>query len=283
MNRRSLNGGNCALIAPRRFSDRTGALPFKSLSRPLRPPADPPMGVGREGGWTIRSLAVINAKGGVLKTSTALALAAGMAKQAAKAGRKPVLLVDADSQAHSTLILTEQEAKSPTIREVLMDECEARDAIRPTRIKGLDILPAAADLAACTTLLQDETGRELRLRCALRSIERRYSVVLVDSAPQVTLVTMSVLRGVNELIVPVDASLFALSALGKLRDIVSDVRRLLDHPELTIIGLLLVRAGPIGRPGSLRRNSAAPTDRLSTARRFPLVRFQTRPTTLTAP
>jgi chromosome partitioning protein len=190
----------------------------------------------------MRSLAVINAKGGVLKTTTALSIAAGMAMQAKGKRQKPILLVDADPQAHSTLILCEREAESPTLREVLMDEAEALEAIRPTRIKGLDILPAAGDLAACTTLLQDETGRELRLRRALRSIERRYSCAIVDSAPQVTLVTMAILRGVNELIVPVDASLFALSGLGKLRDIVSDVRRLLDHPELTIIGLLLVRA-----------------------------------------
>lgn len=188
----------------------------------------------------MRTLAVINAKGGVCKTTTALCLAAGMAKRAK--GQKPVLLVDADSQAHSSLIMLEGEADRPTLREVLMDEAEARDAIRPTRIKGLDILPAASDLAACTTLLQDETGRELRLKRALRSIERKYSCVVVDSAPQVTLVTMAVLRGVDELIVPVDASLFALSGLGKLRDIVADVRRLLDHSALTIIGLLLVRA-----------------------------------------
>jgi len=188
----------------------------------------------------MRSLAVINAKGGVCKTTTALCLAAGMAKRAK--GQKPILLVDADSQAHSTLIMLEREADRPTLREVLMDEAEAREAIRPTRIKGLDILPAAGDLAACTTLLQDETGRELRLRRALRSVERKYSCVIVDSAPQVTLVTMAVLRGVDELIVPVDASLFALSGLGRLRDVVADVRRLLDHDALTIIGLLLVRA-----------------------------------------
>jgi chromosome partitioning protein len=185
------------------------------------------------------TLAVINAKGGVSKTTTALCLAAGMAK---RKGQKPVLLVDADSQAHSTLIMLEREADRPTLREVLMDEAEAREAIRPTRIKGLDILPAAGDLAACTTLLADETGRELRLKRALRSVERKYSCVIVDSAPQVTLVTMAVLRGVDSLIVPVDASLFALSGLGRLRDVVSDVRRLLDHNALTIIGLLLVRA-----------------------------------------
>lgn len=188
----------------------------------------------------MRTLAVINAKGGVCKTTTALCLAAGMAMRGK--GKKPVLLVDADSQAHSTLISLEGEADSPTLREVLMDEATALDAIRPTRIKGLDILPAAGDLAACTTLLQDETGRELRLRRALRSVERKYSICIVDSAPQVTLVTMAVLRGVNELIVPINASLFALNGLGKLRDIVADVRRLLDHPELAIIGLLLVQA-----------------------------------------
>jgi chromosome partitioning protein len=188
----------------------------------------------------MRSIAVINAKGGVCKTTTALNLAAGMAKRV-KSKDKPILLVDADSQAHSTLICLEGEADSPTLREVLMDEAEAVDAIRPTRIKGLDLLPAASDLAACATLLKDELGGPLRLRRALRSIDRKYSCVIVDSAPQVTQTTLAVLRGVDELIVPIDASLFALSGLGKLRDIVADVRRLLDHDALTIIGLLLVR------------------------------------------
>jgi chromosome partitioning protein len=188
----------------------------------------------------MRSLAVINAKGGVCKTTTALNLAAGMARRL-KSKDKPILLVDADSQAHSTLICLEGEAGSPTLREVLMDEAEATDAIVKTRIKGLDILPAASDLVACATLLKDELGGPLRLRRALRSVDRKYSCVIVDSAPRIDQIGLAVLRGVDEVIVPVDASLFALSGLGQLRDVVADVRRLLDHDALTIIALLLVR------------------------------------------
>jgi chromosome partitioning protein len=188
----------------------------------------------------VRTIAVINAKGGVCKTTTSLCLAVGMAKRL-KVIQKPILLVDADSQAHSTLVCLEGEADRPTLREVLMDEAEATAAICSTRIKGLDILPAAGDLAACATLLKDELGGPLRLRRALRTVDRKYSCVIVDSAPQVTQTTLAVLRGVDEVIVPVDASLFALSGLGKLREIVADVRRLLDHDALAIIGLLLVR------------------------------------------
>ena len=157
-------------------------------------------------------------------------------------GGKPVLLVDADAQAHSSLVMLEHDAEPPTLTEVLMDEAEAVDAIRPTRIKGLHILPAAGNLASCTVLLKEETGRELRLRRALRSVERKYSVVIIDSGPQNTLLTTNILKAVNELVVPVDAGLFSINGLGKLRDLVSDVRRLLDHPSLVIIGVAMVRA-----------------------------------------
>ncbi len=188
----------------------------------------------------MRTIAVVNMKGGVSKTTTALCLAVGIAKR--MKGGKPVLLVDADAQAHSSLVMLEHDAEPPTLTEVLMDEAEAVDAIRPTRIKGLHILPAAGNLASCTVLLKEETGRELRLRRALRSVERKYSVVIIDSGPQNTLLTTNILKAVNELVVPVDAGLFSINGLGKLRDLVSDVRRLLDHPSLVIIGVALVRA-----------------------------------------
>ena len=189
----------------------------------------------------MRKIAVVNMKGGVAKTTTALCLAAGMAKRA-KAGSKPILLLDGDAQAHSTLIMTGQDAESPTLAEVLMDEAEASEAIRPTRIKGLHILPAGGNLANCTVLLKDETGRELRLLRALRSVEKKYSVCVVDSGPAQTLVLTNILKAVDELVVPVDAGLFSINGLGKLRDLVADVRLLLDHDALTIIGLALVRA-----------------------------------------
>jgi chromosome partitioning protein len=188
----------------------------------------------------VRTIAVVNMKGGVAKTTTALCVAAGMAMRAK--GGKPVLLVDGDAQSHSSLVMLERDAESPTLTEVLMDEAEAAEAIRPTRVKGLHILPATGSLANCTVLLKDETGRELRLRRALRSVERKYSACVIDSGPQLSLVTTNILKAVNELVVPVDAGLFSINGLGKLRDIVADVRRLLDHPELTIIGVALVRA-----------------------------------------
>jgi chromosome partitioning protein len=189
----------------------------------------------------MRRLAVINMKGGVAKTTTALCLAVGMAARAKK-GEKPILLVDGDAQAHSSLVLLEADATPPSLSEVLLDEAQAAQAIRPTRIKNLHILPATPSLASTAIRLKDETGGELRLRRALRSVERKYSAIVIDSGPAVNLVTLSIMKAVTEIVVPVDAGLFSIHGLGMLSATVQDVRRLLDHPALIIIGIALVKA-----------------------------------------
>jgi chromosome partitioning protein len=130
----------------------------------------------------------------------------------------------------------------PTLADVLLDDSVATDAIRPTRIDRLDILPADERLAECTVLLADELGRERRLRVALRSVEDTYSVCIVDSPPQLSLLTVNVLQAVTEVLVPIDPGMFAIAGLGRLQETVDKVRHHLEHPDLAIIGLLLTRA-----------------------------------------
>jgi chromosome partitioning protein len=199
------------------------------------------MRVDREGGVALRTIGVCNLKGGSCKTTTALCAAIGMARRLPK--KKRLLLVDGDPQANATMTMLEgRPAVVPTLGQVLLDQAEAVEAIRPTRCPQVDILPADSDLANCALLLTDELGRERRLRSALRTVENTYEVCIIDAPPQLSLVLVNILQAVTEIIVPVDAGLYSVAGLGRLQETVDQVRKHLDHAELRIIGLVLTRA-----------------------------------------
>jgi chromosome partitioning protein len=184
----------------------------------------------------VRTIAVVNLKGGSGKTTTATALAVGFARR-----RKRVLLVDADPQANATMTMLDGAAPAgPTLGDVLLDDARAGDAIRQSRVGRVDILPADARLADAALLLSDQLGRERRLRAALAG-QDGYDFVLIDSAPQMSLVTVNVLNYAAELLVPVDAGLYSIAGLARLRETVDQVRRFLDNRELHIGGLVLTR------------------------------------------
>jgi chromosome partitioning protein len=190
----------------------------------------------------MRTIALLNWKGGSAKSTSALSLAVGLAQRLPK--RQRVLLVDSDPQANATMIMMDGSIPdAPTLTDVLLDDADAVDAIRRTRVDRLDILPADGRLADCTVLLADvELGRERRLRLALKSVEDAYSVCVVDSPPQLSLLTVNVLQAVSEVIVPIDPGMFAIAGLGRLQETVDRVRKYLEHPDLSIIGLLITRA-----------------------------------------
>ena len=189
----------------------------------------------------MRSIAVVNLKGGSGKTTTALCLAVGLAKRLPR--RKRLLLIDGDPQANATMTMLDgKDPDGPTLGDVLLGEAGAGEAIRPTRIPFIDLMPAEASLAECTLSLADQIGRERRLCTALREVEGDYDLVVVDAPPQLNLISINILQAVNELIVPVDAGLYSITGLGRLQDTVDQVRRHLDHAELHIIGLVLTRA-----------------------------------------
>jgi chromosome partitioning protein len=188
----------------------------------------------------VRTIAVVNLKGGSGKTTTALALAVGLARRLPK--RKRLLMIDGDPQANASMTMLDGvAAEEPTLGQVLLDEASIEDAIRPSRVPRLDILPAASGLADCTLLLADQLGRERRLRSALRNVQDAYDVVVIDAPPQLNLISVNILQAVGELVVPVDAGIYSIAGLGRLQETVEQVRRHLDHGELHIIGLVLTR------------------------------------------
>lgn len=187
----------------------------------------------------MRSISVVNHKGGTGKTTTSLALAVGMAARLRK-GR--VLFIDGDSQGNATTTLMDGKAPAkPTLTQVLLDDAGIIEAIRPSRHPRIDILPADSSLADCTVWLADQIGREQRLRTALGEIADSYELVIIDAPPAMSLVSVNILHAVEELLVPVDSGYYSVMGLARLQETVDKIRKHLAHPELCIIGLVLTR------------------------------------------
>jgi chromosome partitioning protein len=186
----------------------------------------------------VRSIGVVNLKGGSGKTTTALTLAVGAAMRELR-----VLLIDGDPQANASMTMLDgQPAEDPTLGHVLLDQARVSEAIRPTRIEGVDIIPADGKLADAALLLSDQLGRERRLRAAMMAVEDDYDLVVIDAAPQLSLTVINILNYVGELLVPVDAGLYSVAGLGRLQETVEQVRKYLDNRRLRISGLVMTRA-----------------------------------------
>jgi chromosome partitioning protein len=189
----------------------------------------------------VRTIAILNLKGGSGKTTTALNLAVGFARALPK--KKRVLLVDGDASANATMtILDGHAAAAPTLGQVLLRQAEASEAIRPTRVPQLDVLPAAGSLANATLQLGEEWGREQRLRSALRTVEANYEVCIIDSPPTMSLLSVNIMQAVTDVIVPVDSGIYSVVGIARLTDAIALVRENLDHDSLHIIGLVLTKA-----------------------------------------
>jgi chromosome partitioning protein len=177
--------------------------------------------------------AVANQKGGVGKTTTAVNVAAGIAQ----AGH-PTLLVDVDPQANATLGLGLPRAAEPNLYEVLSGEVEAGDALHPTAIEGLTVIPAGADLASANIELPRLPGSETWLREALEPVRGQFAYTLLDCPPSLGPLTVNALVAADRVLVPVQSEYFALEGLAGLLDTVSLIQRELN-PRLTVGGMLL--------------------------------------------
>lgn len=173
----------------------------------------------------MRTISIINQKGGCGKTTTAINLSASLAKLGSH-----VLLIDLDPQGHSSLGLNlKPENLTKGMTEVIMQASCLDDVIYESICPNLDLAPANITLSSAEPLLASAAQKEQRLLSAIGALRRSYQYVIIDSPPNLGMLTFNALRASDEAIVPVDMGYFSLHGLAKLIEIVDLVARHTGH------------------------------------------------------
>lgn len=179
-------------------------------------------------------IAIINQKGGVGKSTTAINLSAALGEM-----NKQVLLIDLDPQGNSSSGLgIEKSRVEHCIYDVLLNDVPIEQVIIPDISEGLDLVPATINLAGAEVELVSEMARENRLKDAVGSLRGKYDFIFIDCPPSLGLLTVNALVAADKLLIPIQCEFYALEGVTKLLDSMKRVKTRLN-PTLDIYGVLL--------------------------------------------
>lgn len=185
----------------------------------------------------MKTIVLTNQKGGVAKTTTAYALAAGLRNKGYR-----VLIVDADPQGNLTYTAGNEENKENTLYEVLKGNCKVQEAMRNTHPldTAMSILSVGLQGTAADMDLASRTAREYMLKEAIEKVSDSYDYCVIDTAPTLGLLTLNALTAADRVIIPLNLEVYSLQGMEQLSGFIENVRKY-TNKDLRIAGLLITK------------------------------------------
>lgn len=182
-----------------------------------------------------KAIAIFNQKGGVGKTTTNINLAACLALKG-----KKVLILDIDPQGNTTsgMGIAKKELDITTHEILIEDSHHPEEAVIPTCVENLDIMPASVQLAGAEVELINKAGREKRLKMAIDILKPKYDYIFVDCPPSLGILTINSLTAVDSVLIPIQCEFYALEGVSQLMSTIEIVKKNLN-PSLKIEGVIL--------------------------------------------
>jgi len=181
-----------------------------------------------------KTICFANQKGGVGKTTSAVNIAACLAR----AGKR-VLLIDSDPQGNATSGIGINKRKtSSTVYDLIIGRNRAEEAVLPTSYDGLFVIPASINLVGAELELVDEQKREYRLKEAIAQIKANYDFIIIDCPPSLGLLTINALTASDAVVIPLLCEYYSLEGLSQLSITIKQIKRLFN-PSLELMGVLI--------------------------------------------